>query len=341
MLVLAITTSLIAGTMAYYTVTLDNLVQGEVVAKEFIFVEKEGQQTLSFSDKMAPGETVEWPFTVQNHKDGLVTETDMYYRLTFVVGATDGKQAIAPLAVTVNGQTVTLKDDGTGTFITDGNFLLQSPDNQQSDDHRIVLTWPHGDNDSAYAGNNFGTTVTVNAVAQQVPFDEVEPETPEEPGTEIPGGDDEESGETEPITSDINVVYKITHAWKQGDPNTPGGYEFKYEIDIINNSNNDINNWQLSFKLENVILVGGDGTQIWNATISKEDEIYTIKEPSKEYNVTIESEETLSFGGLGNSDNSLTVDDLKDLKLTGTVTENNNTQTITFETDQIKYTRLP
>ena len=59
LLVLAITTSLIAGTMAYYTVTLDNLVQGEVVAKEFIFVEKAGQQTLSFSDKMAPGETVE------------------------------------------------------------------------------------------------------------------------------------------------------------------------------------------------------------------------------------------------------------------------------------------
>ena len=275
LLVLAITTSLIAGTMAYYTVTLDNLVQGEVVAKEFIFVEKEGQQTLSFSDKMAPGETVEWPFTVQNHKDGLVTETDMYYRLTIVVGATDGKQAIAPLAVTVNGQTVTLKDDGTGTFITDGNFLLQSPDNQQSDDHRIVLTWPHGDNDSAYAGNNFGTTVTVNAVAQQVPFDEVEPETPEEPGTEIPGGDDEESGETEPITSDINVVYKITEAWKQGDPDTPGGYEFKYEIDIINNSDKEIENWVLDFELKDDNL-----TSSYQSILTKEnDGRYTISNP--------------------------------------------------------------
>ena len=277
LLVLAITTSLIAGTMAYYTVTLDNLVQGEVVAKEFIFVEKEGKQTLSFSDKIAPGETVEWPFTVQNHKDGLVTETDMYYRLTFVVGATDGKQAIAPLAVTVNGQTVTLKDDGTGTFITDGNFLLQSPDNQQSDDHRIVLTWPHGDNDSAYAGNNFGTTVTVNAVAQQVPFDEVEPETPEEPGTEIPGGDDEESGETEPITSDINVVYKITEAWKQGDPDTPGGYEFKYEIDIINNSDKEIENWVLEFELKD-----GNLTTSYQSTLTKgNDGHYTISNPIK------------------------------------------------------------
>jgi hypothetical protein len=332
LLVLAITTSLIAGTMAYYTVTLDNLVQGEVVAKEFIFVEKEGKQTLSFSDKIAPGETVEWPFTVQNHKDGLVTETDMYYRLTFVVGATDGKQAIAPLAVTVNGQTVTLKDDGTGTFITDGNFLLQSPDNQQSDDHRIVLTWPHGDNDSAYAGNNFGTTVTVNAVAQQVPFDEVEPETPEEP--DDPDDDDESGDDIEEKL--IKVLYEII---KQ--PNSGHHNQFKYSITIENNSEFDISNWQLFFKLENDILVGGVGTQIWNATISKEDEIYTIKEPSKAYNVTIESEKTLSFGGLGNSANSLTVDDLKDLKLTGTVTENSNTHTITFETDQIKYTRLP
>ena len=50
LLVLAITPSLLAGTMAYYTVNLVNLVQGEVVAKEFIFVEKEGQKTLSYSD---------------------------------------------------------------------------------------------------------------------------------------------------------------------------------------------------------------------------------------------------------------------------------------------------
>lgn len=279
LLVLAITTSLIAGTMAYYTVTLDNLVQGEVVAKEFIFVEKPGQQTLSFSDsRIAPGETVEWPFTVQNHKDGLVTETDMYYRLTFVVGATDDKQAIAPLAVTVNGHTVTLNDDGTGTFITDGNFLLQSPDNQQSENYRIVLTWPHGENDSAYAGNNFGTTVTVNAVAQQVPFDEVEPETPEEPGTEIPGGDDEESGETELITSDIIVVYKITEAWKQGDPDTPGGYEFKYEIDIINNSDKKINNWVLKFELKDDNLTSSYQSIPTNPT-KDNDGCYTISNP--------------------------------------------------------------
>ncbi|MCK9350849.1 MAG: cellulose binding domain-containing protein [Clostridiales bacterium] len=279
LLVLAITTSLIAGTMAYYTVTLDNLVQGEVVAKEFIFVEKAGQQTLSFSDKMAPGETVEWPFTVQNHKDGLVTETDMYYRLTFVVGATDGKQAIAPLTVTVNGEVVTLNDDGTGTLITHSEFKLISPDNQQSEDYRIVLTWPHGENDSAYAGNNFGTTVTVNAVAQQVPFDEV---VPGEPGTEIPGGDDDEPGETEPITSDINVVYKITEAWKQGNPDTPGGYEFTYEIDIFNNSDKEIENWVLDFELKDDNLTSSSQSILTKGN----DGHYTISNPI-EYNKDI------------------------------------------------------
>ena len=224
LLVLAITTSLIAGTMAYYTVTLDNLVQGEVVAKEFIFVEKEGQQTLSFSDKMAPGETVEWPFTVQNHKDGLVTETDMYYRLTFVVGATEGKQAIAPLTVTVNGEVVTLNDDGIGTLTTDGEFKLKPTDNQQSEDYKIVLTWPHGDKDSEYAGNNFGTTVTVNAVAQQVPFDEVEPETPEEPGETVDAQiayqeAKEAVGQAEASTTqvDVDTAWGLVNALVSGD----------------------------------------------------------------------------------------------------------------------------
>lgn len=38
-LILAITASLIAGTLASYNITLDNVASGSVVAKEFVFFE--------------------------------------------------------------------------------------------------------------------------------------------------------------------------------------------------------------------------------------------------------------------------------------------------------------
>ncbi len=38
LLVLAISTSLIAGTLSMYTVSIDSLAQGSVMAKEFVFV---------------------------------------------------------------------------------------------------------------------------------------------------------------------------------------------------------------------------------------------------------------------------------------------------------------
>ncbi|HHW74463.1 MAG TPA: hypothetical protein GX744_04325, partial [Firmicutes bacterium] len=58
-LVLLISLSLIAGTLAMYVVEIDDLAEGSVVAKEFIL--EEGV-TNTFSDdvKIAPGETVEW-----------------------------------------------------------------------------------------------------------------------------------------------------------------------------------------------------------------------------------------------------------------------------------------
>lgn len=330
LLVLAITTSLIAGTMAYYTVTLDNLVQGEVVAKEFIFVEKEGKQTLSFSDRIAPGETVEWPFTVQNHKDGLVTETDMYYRLTFVVGATVGKQAIAPLTVTVNGQAVSLDNDGTGTLISDGAFMLQSPNNQQRDDYSIMLTWPHGNNDSEYAGNDFGTTVTVNAVAQQAPFDEV---VPGEPGTEIPGGDDDETGET--VDAKIAIDYEIVKIWTPGNPGDNNPPEFEYKIVIKNLSDSAIENWKLSFSLTDDQYKNS----IWEATLNNNEHRYHVNPLN--YNQGLKPHSSVSFGGHGITGGSNIPEDLKDLTLTGTITKNGSSTTVTYGANQIKYTRLP
>ncbi|NLA43542.1 hypothetical protein GX865_05350, partial [Candidatus Saccharibacteria bacterium] len=208
-----------------------------------------------------------------------------------------------------------------------------SPDNQQSDDHRIVLTWPHGDNDSAYAGNNFGTTVTVNAVAQQVPFDEVEPETPEEPGTEIPGGDDDEPGET--VDAKIAIDYNIENIWTPGNPGDNNPPEFQYKIVIKNLSDSAIENWELSFSLTDDQYKNS----IWEATLNNNEQRYHVNPLN--YNQVLRAQSTVNFGGHGITGGSDIPKDLKDLKLTGTIMENGSSTTVTYEADQIKYTRLP
>ena len=73
-----------------YTVSIDSLAQGSVMAKEFVFV---GQGTDSFGQgvKITPTEKVQWQFSVKNYENTIVTETDLYYRLTFHVGAMAGQ----------------------------------------------------------------------------------------------------------------------------------------------------------------------------------------------------------------------------------------------------------
>ena len=109
--------SVTAGTLAMYTTSVDNLAQGSVCAKEFVFT-GEGSGSFEQGVKIAPGETVSWQFTVRNYSGNIITETDLYYKLTFDVHASDGKSAIQPLAVTVkdeNGNTVG-RAAGTGRF---------------------------------------------------------------------------------------------------------------------------------------------------------------------------------------------------------------------------------
>ena len=58
-MILAITTSLIAGSLALYTTKIDDLAEGSVVAKEFVLLEG-GTDTFKQSVKVAPSETNEW-----------------------------------------------------------------------------------------------------------------------------------------------------------------------------------------------------------------------------------------------------------------------------------------
>ena len=89
-LVLAITVSLIAGTMSYYYTEINDLAEGSVVAKEFILLE-EGEDSFKKDVKIAPGEEIEWTFAVKNYDGPKISETAMDLVFTINLAATDGK----------------------------------------------------------------------------------------------------------------------------------------------------------------------------------------------------------------------------------------------------------
>ncbi len=99
-LILLLAVLVSTGAAAVYTAHIDNLAEGSVVAKSFIFT-SDGASSFQQGVKIAPTETVQWQLTVKNYCDQEITETDLYYKLTFHVTAAAGKSAIEPLVVTV------------------------------------------------------------------------------------------------------------------------------------------------------------------------------------------------------------------------------------------------
>ena len=94
-LILAIASSMVAGTLAVYTKTLEP-VSGTISAKQFFI----GTNETAFPDiKLAPKEKTQWNFSVVNFKDNNVTEVDMDMKIDLSVAANNGKQAIDGLTV--------------------------------------------------------------------------------------------------------------------------------------------------------------------------------------------------------------------------------------------------
>ncbi|EGW36279.1 cellulose binding domain-containing protein [Desulfosporosinus sp. OT] len=232
-LVLIMLSSIVAGTLAMYTVSIDNLAEGSVVAKEFIFV-GEGTDTFQQGLKIAPSETTQWQFKVKNYENNIVSETDMYYKLTFHVQALTGKQAIEPLKVTLkdsNGNALN-SVTGVGTFDLLGSFPLAV--NGQEQDYFVEINWPDdGTSDIKYAGGNYGTMINVDAVASQTPF-AVNPEDPSQ-------------------GKQLSVRYETTTPWQNGQS---GIYQYNYRVTITNNSSEPINNWNIGFFLPTDKLTG-------------------------------------------------------------------------------------
>ncbi len=270
-LMLIMVSSIVAGTLAMYTVSIDDLAEGSVVAKEFVFV-GEGTDTFQQGIKIAPSETVTWQFKVKNYENHIISETAMYYKLSFNVLALAGKQAIEPLTVTVknqNGQVVN-SVIGVGSFDVLGAFTLSV--NGQEQAYVVEIHWSDdGNDDINYAGNNYGTKVNVDAIASQVPF-----------GTTNP-----------PLPEGISVKYETTTPWQNGQSSI---YKYDYKITITNNSAEAIEDWTIGFNLTNDKL-----TSAWNAILmtGSPQGSYTLTNPAYNNPSTdhILPGQSVSFGG--------------------------------------------
>lgn len=167
-LVLIVSTSIIAGTLAMYTTTIDDLASGSVVAKEFVLLES-GSDTFTENVKIAPSETVEWQFSVRNYNGSVVSETDMALDFEISVAAASGKSMINPLVVTVRDEedTVVGTHTGSGTITFSDTFELNTVGQEKT--YTVFVEWPSNDAvDITYAGSNYGAAVTVSVTGTQV-----------------------------------------------------------------------------------------------------------------------------------------------------------------------------
>ncbi|HPX93706.1 MAG TPA: cellulose binding domain-containing protein [Bacillota bacterium] len=280
-LVLAIVTSLLAGTMAYYTTQVD-IAAGSVTAKEFIFLSEE-IQSFTVNEKIAPSESVQWSFRIMNYEDSLVTETRQYYKLIFDAGAAKGKLAIDPLVIRIKDMKGKLLGsiEGTGSFEYLGEF--DHNPKKQSREFTVEMVWPaDGTNDSAYAGSQFGTAVKVSGIASQAPFDGSgqpdEPAGPQEPEDPQKPEKPEESD----YAKGIKIDYSTGNSWGK----------YQYTIKIRNLSDEVIEDWKLSFVLQQKIH-----QEPWNAKIAELDGSYVFTRPASDFNVSIQPGGEITFAG--------------------------------------------
>jgi hypothetical protein len=166
-LVLVIAISVVAGTLAMYTTTIDALASGSVVAKEFVLTEA-GSDTFAQNVKISPAETVTWQFGVQNYNGAIVSETAMDLTFAIDVTAATGKAAIAPLVVTVKdaSNNIVGTQTGTGEISFTDSFPLSGTG--QSKTYTVQINWPSNNAvDINYAGSGFGTALAVTVTGTQ------------------------------------------------------------------------------------------------------------------------------------------------------------------------------
>lgn len=166
-LVLVFSTSVIAGTLAMYTTTIDNVAEGSVVAKEFTLVDG-GTDTFTKNLEIAPSDTTDWQFSVKNYKDSVISDTAMDLDFAVDVLAADGKSVIAPLIVTVKDSQGNILGtvNSSGKIVFKDSFGLDAVGQEKT--YTVTVNWPSDDNsDINYAGANYGTAVKVSVTGTQ------------------------------------------------------------------------------------------------------------------------------------------------------------------------------
>ncbi len=170
-LVLAILTSLVAGTLATYTKTLAPIT-GSATAKQFYI----GTSETFFPDiKLAPSEKDEWNFNVVNFKDGEngTTEVDTDITVTLNVSPKEGKQAIDGLHVSLydsnnNQLGTTIVKSGEMSFNIENAFPANV---KATKSFKLVADWKNpfaGDTvDTENAENNHSTSIGVTVTGSQ------------------------------------------------------------------------------------------------------------------------------------------------------------------------------
>ena len=170
-LILAITVSLIAGTMSYYYTELEELAGGSVIAKEFILM---GEKTQSkfFDVKIAPGEKVDLEFSVKNFDENATSETDMSISFKLELGANGNLKEITPLKIievkTDVWKPETLTADTNGVY-TDSSIFKANKSEIKT--YIVTVEWPwetEGVKDIEFAGASDGSNLTVSVTGTQV-----------------------------------------------------------------------------------------------------------------------------------------------------------------------------
>ena len=166
-LIVAILFSIISGTLALYTITLPNIAEGSVIAKNFVLI-GEGSDEFTTNVKIAPSETLYWDFTVSNHDNTATTETDMEIDVTVDVSvAADKTAAIEPLKVVVlNEDSEVLGTEVTGTGQITFSDYFEAND-AQTYTYTVVINWPDTDNNVTYASPDYGTAIKVSVTGTQ------------------------------------------------------------------------------------------------------------------------------------------------------------------------------
>ncbi len=166
-LVLVVSTSLIAGTLAMYTTSIDNLAEGSVVAKEFVLTEG-GTDSFVKDIKIAPGETVNWQFSVKNYDSSVVSETAMALDFDINAQPTDGKSLVEPLTFTVKDSSGAVVGTATSSGLISFSDEFALATDGQEKTYTVSVNWPSDNSvDINYAGAGYGTSVAVAVTGTQ------------------------------------------------------------------------------------------------------------------------------------------------------------------------------